>query len=63
MIILQIFLDSIDINKKYYRMNINKNKRYKKETTEDTQLIKNINSLINKLTDSNYEKVLKQENL
>ena len=54
------FLDSIDINKKYYRMNINKNKRYKKETTEDTQLIKNINSLINKLTDSNYE-VLKQE--
>jgi len=54
------FLDSIDINKKYYRMNINKNKRYKKETTEDTQLIKNINSLINKLTDSNYD-ILKQE--
>ena len=54
------FLDSIDINKKYYRMNINKNKRYKKEITEDTQLIKNINSLINKLTESNYD-VLKQE--
>ena len=54
------FLDSIDINKKYYRMNINKNKRYKKEITEDTQLIKNINSLINKLTESNYD-VLKKE--
>ena len=24
------FLDNIDLNKKYYRMNINKNKRYKK---------------------------------
>ena len=30
---LTSFLDSIDINKKYYRMNINKNKRYKKEIT------------------------------
>tara|TARA_Y100001960_G_scaffold287470_1_gene325682 strand:+ start:3767 stop:4546 length:780 start_codon:yes stop_codon:yes gene_type:complete len=54
------FLDNIDINKKYYRMNINKNKRYKKETTEDTQSIKTINSLINKLTDSNYL-ILKKE--
>tara|TARA_Y100001972_G_C7383524_1_gene200831 strand:+ start:183 stop:377 length:195 start_codon:yes stop_codon:yes gene_type:complete len=33
---LQLFLDNIDLNKKYYRMNINKNKKYTKVTTEDT---------------------------
>ena len=41
-------------------MNINKNKRYKKETTEDTSSIKEINSMINKITDTNYE-VLKKD--
>ena len=54
------FLDNIELNKKYYRMNINKNQRYKKEITADTSSIKEINSLINKLTDKNYE-VLKTE--
>jgi len=54
------FLDNIDLNKKYYRMNINKNKRYVKETTEDTSSIKEINSMINKLTDQNYL-ILKKE--
>ena len=54
------FLDNIEINKKYYRMSINKNQRYKKETTEDTQAIKTITSLINKVTDANYE-TIKQE--
>ena len=54
------FLDNIDLNKKYYRMNINKNKRYKKETTEDTTSIKEINSMINKITNTNYI-VLKKE--
>ena len=49
------FLDNIDLNKKYYRMNINKNKRYKKETTEDTSSIKEINSMFNKITNTNYE--------
>ena len=48
------FLDNIELNKKYYRMNINKNKRYKKETTEDTSSIKEINSMINKITNTNY---------
>ena len=52
---LSDFLDNIDLNKKYYRMNINKNKRYKKEITEDTSSIKEINSMINKITNSNYE--------
>ena len=52
---LILFIDNIDLNKKYYRMNINKNKKYVKVTTEDTSLIKEINSMINKLTDSNYD--------
>ena len=51
---LSNFIDNIDLNKKYYRMNINKNKRYKKETTEDTSSIKEINSMINKITNTNY---------
>ena len=54
------FLDNIDLNKKYYRMNINKNKKYTKITTEETSTIKEINSMINKLTNSNYE-ILKQK--
>ena len=48
------FLDNIETNKKYYRMNINKNKRYKKEVAQDTSIIKEINSLVNKITDMNY---------
>ena len=54
------FLDNIDTNKKYYRMGIQKNKRYKKEVTKDTEHIKKITSLINKITDSNYE-ILKRD--
>jgi|TARA_Y100000389_G_C17449546_1_gene513810 hypothetical protein len=54
------FLDSIEINKKYYRMGINKNQKYKKEITEDTQSIKKITSLINKITDTNYETIKKE---
>ena len=54
------FLDNIETNKKYYRTGIHKNKKYKKDTTEDTDIIKKINSLINKLTDVNY-KTLKGE--
>jgi len=57
---LSNFLDSIEINKKYYRMGINKNQRYRKEITEDTQSIKTITSLINKITDANYE-IIKKE--
>ena len=57
---LSQFLDNIDLNKKYYRMNINKNKKYVKVTTEDTSSIKEINSMINKITDQNYEILKKQ---
>lgn len=51
------FLDNIETNKKYYRLNINKNKRYKKIITEDTSTIKEINSLVNKITDMNYSQI------
>ena len=51
------FLDNIETNKKYYRMNINKNKKYKKEVTEDTTTIKEINGLVNRITDMNYDKI------
>ena len=57
---LSQFLDNIDLNKKYYRMNINKNKRYAKVITEDTSSIKEINSMINKITEQNYEILKKQ---
>ena len=60
------FLDNIETNKKYYRIGVQKNKRYKKEITPDTENIKNINSLINKITDANYiiikEKIIKSIN-
>ena len=49
------FLDSIETNKKYYRMGVQKNKKYKKVHNEDTEDIKNINSLVNKLTETNFE--------
>jgi len=52
---LRDFLDNIDTNKKYYRMAIHKNKRYSKVIAEDTNKIKKITSLINKLTEATYE--------
>jgi hypothetical protein len=64
---LSVFLDNIDLNKKYYRMNINKNKKYVKVATQDTSAIKEINSMINKITDQNYEilkkKIIEQINV
>ena len=57
---LSSFLDNIDTNKKYYRMAIHKNKRYSKAVTEDTQKIKQIISMINKLTDITYDSLSKK---
>ena len=54
------FLDSIETNKKYYRIGIQKNKKYRKKQNEDTEDIKNINSLVNKITENNFE-VIKNE--
>ena len=49
---LSDFLDNIQTNRKYYRTGIQKNKKYKKEVTEDTNIIKTINSLINRTTNA-----------
>ena len=54
------FLDCIETNKKYYRIGIQKNKKYRKKQNEDTEDIKNINSLVNKITENNFE-VIKNE--
>lgn len=53
------FLDDIDTNKKYYRIGINKNQRFRKVVNQDSQTIKEVNSLINKLTTDNYETIKK----
>ena len=55
---LKKFIDSIQLNKKYFRLEMNKKHGYKKKYKnqnigEDTLSIKEINSLLNKLTDKN----------
>ena len=54
---LQKFLDSLDINKKYHKISINKNKKYQ---TEETTIIKNINNLLNKTTSNNIDNIKKE---
>ena len=49
------YLDSIETNKKYYRIGVQKNKKYKRNNNEDTENIKTINSLVNKLTENNFD--------
>lgn len=55
-------LNSIELNKKYFRLTMNKNTGYKKKyknknLSEDTIAIKEINSLINKCSDKNLTKI------
>ena len=50
---LILFLDNIETNKKYYKLGIGK-KKFKRVDNSDTSSIKEINSLINKITDDNY---------
>ncbi len=52
------FLNNIDTNKKYYKMGIHKNKRFKRVENTDTTNIKTINSLLNKLTTDNYKIII-----
>lgn len=52
------FLNNIDTNKKYYKMGIHKNKRFKRVENIDTTNIKSINSLLNKLTTENYKIII-----
>ena len=53
------FLNNIETNKKYYKMGIQKNKRFKRVENDDTVCIKKINSLINKLTNDTCENIIK----
>ena len=55
---LKGFINSIELNKKYFRLEMNKKHGYKKKYKNqnigsDTLSIKEINSLLNKLTDNN----------
>ena len=55
---LKKFINSIELNKKYFRLEMNIKHGYKKKYKnqnigEDTLSIKEINSLLNKLTDKN----------
>jgi hypothetical protein len=52
---LQTFLNSIEINKNYYRTGIHvKNPKYKKQVSDDTLLIKSFKSSLNKMSSLNY---------
>ena len=56
------FIDSIELNKKYFRLTMNKKMGYKKRFKnqnigEDTLAIKEITSLLNKLTDKNIHSI------
>lgn len=48
------FINNLELNKKYFRLEMNKRKYKKKNYKEtDTTAIKEVNSLLNKLTDKN----------
>ena len=52
------FLNSIKLNTKYYRLTTNKNNgKYKKLISSDTVFLKDLNSILNKLTDNNLQKL------
>ena len=49
------FLDSIEINKNYYRTGlVIKNPKYKKKVSDDTLLLKSIKTSLNKMSSINY---------
>lgn len=53
------FLNSIKLNQKYYRLTTNKNNgKYKKLISSDTVFLKDLNSILNKLTDTNLDKLV-----
>lgn len=52
------FLNSIETNKQYYRTGILvKNPKYKKKVSEDTIIIKEFKTSLNKLSSLNYKKI------
>ncbi len=58
------FIDSIEINKKYFRLTMNKTgyrKKYHKQNVgEDTRALKEIHSYLNKMTDQSYPKLIQE---
>ena len=59
------FLNGIELNTKYFRLTTNnkigKNIRFKnKNISDDTIIMKEINSYLNKLTDKNFKKINKE---
>jgi len=52
------FLNSIEINKQYYRTGIIvKNPKYKKRVSDDTNILKEFKTSLNKLSSVNYKKL------
>lgn len=47
------FIDSIENNKKYFRIEVKKNKNNRNNENKDTYIIKEINSYLNKITEKN----------
>ena len=54
---LRNFFDDIETNKNYFRLNVKKSRRYINRNN-DTDVIKNINSNINKCNDNNYNEII-----
>ena len=55
---LERFLDSIEINKQYFRTGIHvKNPKYKKKVYDDTSVIKQLKSSLNKMSGLTYVKL------
>ena len=58
------FVDNIEINKKYFRLTMNKTgyrkKHSKQNVSEDTRAIKEIQSYLNKMTDKTYSKLIQE---
>lgn len=55
------FLNSIDINKQYFRTGlIVKNPKYKKKVSLDTQVLKSFKTSLNKMSSVNYESLTRQ---
>lgn len=55
------FLNSIDINKQYFRTGIIvKNPKYKKKVSQETQVLKSFKTSLNKMSSLNYESLSQQ---
>ena len=60
---LKKFLNNIETNKKYYKMGISRNKKFKRKENTDTLIIKEITSLLNKLTYENKNENIEKINI